>query len=498
MSVLEFLDSSIFSPVYKNDIPYINSPQIEAICGELAFAIKNKEPIFVYGDYDLDGYSCLLMWKEILNSLQATSIAFRYGKRMHTLDPDIVQQAGASGARVVIICDTGSGYSDKYVLNDLRVRGHTTIVIDHHVFYGSYGEEAKRHLFFNSYEERECLGSAEVSGCYASLLVAKVLCEKYMGTAVPYNAKVYALASMYGDCVDMSTPVGRAIYNVVALSNAAGPTFLTLVNKYSYRYSRRFFSFILAPKINGCFRMEKLDVLNAIVSAPNKFAMAAAVEDLIAAHTEASSLTSSFVHMFERERIGDLVLCVHEATEESRSLHIRNFTGVVAMRIAEEEKSAVVAVVHDRNMFSGSFRDFYNRGLLQTFKLFADCAGHPSSFKVEFSDKADFSRHISLLGGKLSIVAEKPYFVLNSGVLESSADIDALALYNEYMNRSPQVLVSHKCETTRLLRNTKFLNHYDVGLCGGKPLITKRRIQMGSTILIEPAICREVEMRERE
>lgn len=499
MSVLEFIDSDVFSPVFQNDVPLVTSENIEAICKELAFAIKNKEQIFIYGDYDMDGFCSVMVWKEVLSLMRAPSPAiFKYISRTHALDRDILRQVEQSNARVVIICDTGSGIDDKHVLGMLQMRGYTTIVLDHHVFNGKYSAECDTRLTFNSYEERAVLGGCEVSGAYTSLLVAKVLCEKYLNCPLSYNAKVYALGSMYSDCVDMSSPVARALYNSVALTRASGPTFLSQLNKWGYMYGRRFFSYIVAPKINGCFRAEALDVLNRVFDTSDRYQLMQVSDCLQEMHSNARSLISALASKFERIRMGDIVLCTHVPDDSTRAMHVRNYTGVIAAKIASEEKAAVIAVVKDGNYYSGSFRDYYGRNLLSTCKLFSDCAGHPAAFKVSFGSLSEFKRHLQHLGNQLSAEYSKPYMILNSSIIENEADLDAIALYNEYMNTKPFVIVSHKCFGVKCARSTQYNKYYHVGLPTQKLVMTKNALTDGSTVLIEPSICRGVELREME
>lgn len=499
MSVLDFIDSDVFSPVYQNDIPYVNCPRIDAICSELSLAIRAGEEIFIYGDYDMDGFCAVMVWKEVFSLLRAAPpVIFEYVARTHALDRDILRQVKKSKARVVIICDTGSGVADQHVLGMLQMQGYTTIVIDHHVFLGNYEIECSTRLTFNSWEDRSFLKNCEVSGAYASLLVAKVLCEKYMNSALAFNAKVYALGSMYSDCIDMSSPLARALYNSVAVANAAGPVFLRELNTWNYMFSRRFFSFIVAPKLNGCFRMERLGVLNKIFSASDRFQLTRVAEELQELHSQARTMTKALVPMFERNRVGGIVLCVHKITDQTQAMHIRNFTGVIATQIAQEEKAAVVVVVKQDRYYSGSFRDYYGRELLPTFNLFADCAGHPSAFKVEFNDLENFTKHCSMLSAQLDSKYDKPYMILNSGVVEGDSDVDALALYNEYMNVKPYIIISHKCDRVRCLRSTTHSKYYSVGMNTSYQLMAKRTIVHGASVLVEPAICRGVELREME
>lgn len=497
MSVLDYIDSEVFLPAYGNDVPMINNPRVDAICKEIFYAVQNQETIFVYGDYDADGMYSVMVWREVFSLMKAKPpVVFKYIQRTHNLDRDIQSQLKETDARVVIICDTGSGLEDIRLVNMLQVLGYTTVVIDHHVFEGDYFMECEHRLMFNSYEERQSMGDCDVSGAYASLLVAKVLCEKYVGCSLAYNAKVFALASMYSDCVDMSSNIARALYTSVCSASAPGPLLFTSLNKWGYLYGRRMFSYIVAPKINGCFRTGRFDVLNRVLSVENKFEMQTIAGELQGVHTDASARIKMFIPLFNREQFGEILLCSIELTDELAALNLSSFTGVIATQIANQEKTMTIVVVKDGTIYRGSYRDCYDREMLKTFQLFSDAAGHPAAFGLSFMSLQDFKRHLSLLSGQLDTEYEKPYTTFNSGFIESSADLDALALYNEFMNIRPRILVSHRCESPRLQRSTQYNKYYDVGLPGRKPVMTSRSLISGSSLLIEPAICRGVELRE--
>lgn len=498
MSVLEFLDSNIFTPVFNNDIPLVSNEHIDAICEELRYAITNRETVFVYGDPDMDGFCAVMVWREVFSLLHAKPITtYNYMSRTHNIDRSIIDQVRASSARVVIICDTGSSIEDRIVLNMLQMEGYKTIVIDHHVYQGDYYTEAENRLTFNASEEIASLGNCEVSGAYASLLVAKVLCEKYMHGTLAFNAKCYALASMYSDVVDMSSSLARALYSSVALVKADGPLLFSGLNQWNYLIGRRLFSYIIVPKINGCFRSERFGLLNHILRETDKYKIRDICDDLLEVHDENRKLTLSFIPQFERKRIGDIVLCTHIVTDETRALHIRNYTGVVAAKIAEEEMTAAVVVVKDGHNYEGSFRDYFNRKLLDTFGLFCNVGGHPSAFGLNFSDLSDFERHLQFIGDKLTASFDKPFITLNSSVIETLEDIDTLALYNEYMNVRPSVVISHVCHGVKLARQTSYNKYYTVGLPGEMQVMTTRFLSDGDTILLEPAICRGIELREK-
>lgn len=492
--VLDYLDGSLFAPVYQNDLPLVLSPSTKAICDELYYAIKSGEEIFVYGDYDADGFCCNLVWNETLSSLyDVPPVHFMYGNRQHSVDIDIVRQVKNTNARVVIICDSGSGLEDQRVLDMLIAMGCVPLVIDHHVYVGDYNAPQQHVKMYNAFEERSLLDYHEVCGGYACLLVANRLCREYFNRPVPFNACVYALCSMYADAIDMSFPAARALYNYVASSTLPGPGLFSALNKWHYMFSRRLFSFIIVPKINACFRTENYDPLNKALLSRDKFALASCASLFEETHTFARELTIMFTPMFTRERYGNIVVAVHDATPDTRRMHVRNFSGIIANKIADEEKCLAVVLIRDKGVLAGSYRDYFDRRLLDTFKVFCDAGGHDQAFGLTVTDYNDFIRHISLLSKQLVDAVQTEDIVLSGTLVKTPEDVSTMALYNEYMNTKPRVLVSHRCTYAKILRSTTYKRFYDVGL----PLTiqSKTPLMAGSNISLEPCITSEVELR---
>lgn len=494
MAVFDYIDSSILSPVYKNKLPKIKSPSIDRICRELYYTIKAEEPIFVYGDYDMDGFCCNKVWAEILPTLYNIPVThFIYGSRTHNLDRDILNQVRNIPARIIIICDTGSSYEDREILSLLKMMGKTPIVIDHHKWQGDYQEDSKSFFAFNSFEERDLLGGHQISGAYASLLVGSILCEDWFQTPISYNACVYALASMYSDVVDLSTPPGRALYNLVCLGKSTMPVLLSSMNTWSYSCCKRLFSFIIGPKFNACFRTEQFRPLNNALRTNDRFSFKQIAEDFSQVHKDAQKLTNLFIPLFEKEDFGEVMLFTHQLVEETSAMHIRNFSGLVANILQKEYKKMVVVVIKGEDGYHGSFRDYYNRAMLSTFSLFCEAAGHPAAFGISFTNINELRRHLRKISTDMSDKVKKDYDLLSGTLIGSKEDIQVLALYNEYMNVRPRLLLNHHCEHIRTITSTKFKKVYDVGL----PYLVSSSspIREGTTILIEPTITKSTELR---
>ena len=494
MTVLDYIDSDIFTPVYQNKLPMVKTSNIDAICREIFYAVKSKEQIFVYGDYDMDGFCCVKVWDEVLSSLYDVPIVpFQYSNRMHNVDQDLLNQVSRFKGHLVIICDSGSSKIDHETVSHLVLNGYLPIIIDHHNWEGDYKSDSNYTLVFNSHEERELLGGHEISGAYASLLVCNYLCDKFFKHTLSFNAMVYALASMYSDVVDLATPPGRALYNVVSMIKMPGPHFMTAMNRWGYSYCKRFFGFIVAPPINACFRTERFIPLNRALDIRDRHLLPGIVKSIQEVHNESSSLTDTFVPLFSREKFGNILLCIHDLTEDTSILHIRNFSGLIATKISREEKCMVIAVIHRGNVYEGSYRDYFSRKMLDTFKLFCDANGHDSAFGLRFISLDDFKRHLSSLSGMIDVGASKDYTTISSTLTHTDEDIQALALYNEYMNVRPRIMIAHRCPYAKLVRSTQYRKFYNVGLpyqvSSSSPLLD------GANILVEPTISSAVELR---
>ncbi len=112
--------------------PYLLKGMSEA-APRLALAIKQKEPILLYGDYDVDGTSALVVLKKVIDLAGGVATCFvphrlRDGYGMKS---EVVQDAAAQGVRLIVSVDTGIRAND--VVQCAKELGIDVIVTDHHL-----------------------------------------------------------------------------------------------------------------------------------------------------------------------------------------------------------------------------------------------------------------------------------------------------------------------------------------------------------------------------
>src|SRR6188768_2469335 len=105
----------------------------DAAAARLADAIRRRERIAIFGDYDCDGITATAVLTELLRMLDAdvTPLVAERSGGGYGVSAEAVERITATGAKLLVTCDCGS--SDHVSLAELRRRGFDVIVIDHHL-----------------------------------------------------------------------------------------------------------------------------------------------------------------------------------------------------------------------------------------------------------------------------------------------------------------------------------------------------------------------------
>ncbi len=112
--------------------PYLLAGMRDAVA-RVRVAIEQKQPILLYGDYDVDGTTAVVILKKGLDLLGAHSSFFvphrlRDGYGMRS---EVVEAAASAGVKLIISVDTGIRAND--VVRHAAAAGIDVIVTDHHL-----------------------------------------------------------------------------------------------------------------------------------------------------------------------------------------------------------------------------------------------------------------------------------------------------------------------------------------------------------------------------
>lgn len=117
--------SSLYDPLLMRDM--------NCAVERISRAIEAAEPILLYGDYDVDGTSSIVILKTALRLLNA-NVEFHVPHRLkdgYGMRSEAIEEASQKGIKLIVSVDTGIRASD--VVRQARDLGIDVIVTDHHL-----------------------------------------------------------------------------------------------------------------------------------------------------------------------------------------------------------------------------------------------------------------------------------------------------------------------------------------------------------------------------
>jgi single-stranded-DNA-specific exonuclease len=233
-------------------------PDLEEGVARVAQAVKDREPVFVYGDYDVDGITSAALLVRTLRALDAP-VHYRLPRRFEGYDikPAHVHEAAKLGAGVVVTCDCGvSAIAAGEAAGECGV---DLVITDHH----EPGDDLPSALAVINPKRGDCgypfpeLAGVGVAAKFAQALVRKLghddqaylgrfldlVALGTVGDVVPLLDENRALVSFGLDAVPASKKLGLQM-----LLERSG-----LVGKRLTAYT---LGYVLGPRINAVGRMD--------------------------------------------------------------------------------------------------------------------------------------------------------------------------------------------------------------------------------------------------
>jgi len=359
-------------------------------------AIARKEPILLYGDYDVDGTTAVVLLKTTIELLGG-EVRFHVPHRLregYGLQSGVLEDAYAGGVRLVITVDTGMrAFAEAETARRL---GLDLIITDHHL--AKIDDSVPLALAILNPNQHAC-GYPEKSLCGASiaLKLAQALLERHdadrtRDKLLPSFLKMAAIATI-ADAVplrgenrviaalglrELRKPVGaglRALFAAAQLDPATKP-----INGFDI-------AFRLAPRINAAGRM---DVASEIIElfctrdAARATELANKLERLNRdrRETEARALAS-----IEARLATDAELAAaHLVVVDGEGWH-RGVIGILASRVVERTAKPALVISIEDGVAHGSGRSVDGFQLLNAIETCADLftrfGGH--AFAVGFA-----------------------------------------------------------------------------------------------------------------
>jgi single-stranded-DNA-specific exonuclease len=369
---------------------------MNAAVDRLERAIAQREPVLLYGDYDVDGTTAVVLLKTAIEMLGGEA-RFHVPHRLlegYGLQSSVLEAAYAEGARLVITVDTGMrAFAEAETARRL---GLDLIITDHHLLEAD--ESVPHALAILNPNQPAChypekfLCGAAIAMKLAQALLERRDAARTREKTLPSFLKMAAIATI-ADAVplkgenrviaalglrELRRPAGaglRALFAAAALDPTAKP-----ISGFDV-------GFRLAPRINAAGRM---DVASEVVElfttrdATRAAELAAKLERLNRERreTEAAALTAIEARLATDEELAaDRLLVI-----DGDGWH-RGVIGILASRVVERTAKPAIVVSIENGEAQGSGRSVDGFHLLNALEscsdLFRRFGGH--AFAVGFA-----------------------------------------------------------------------------------------------------------------
>lgn len=413
----------------------------------LSRAITNQEKVLLYGDYDVDGTTSIVILKTALR-LAGLDADFHVPHRLkdgYGMHPEVIDRAAANGVKLIISVDTGIRASA--VVKQANALGIDCIVTDHHL----PEEELPPAIAVLNPNRLDCkYPEKNLCGAGVTLKLIQALHESLGWDAARRHKilasllKLVAVATV-ADVVPLEGE-NRIIvkHGLADLAATRNPGLRALLNVAGFEPqqspSAGQVAFRIAPRINAAGRMANAsDAVEMFLTGDVDRAVALA-EQLNLLNTERQQTEQEIIAAILKEC--DQV----PITDESHALVFagenwhKGVVGIVASRMVDRfhRPAFVLSIDTETGKVQGSGRSAANFHLLNGLESMADLflkfGGHKQAagLTLEAGNLEEFRRRFQLVASSQ----------LSAEDFRKTYEIDAMVTLNELTDQTATALLS--------------------------------------------------------
>jgi len=381
---------------------------LRAAVDRIDAAIERKEPILIYGDYDVDGTMAVIILKTAIELCGGTA-DFHVPHRIregYDMRDDVIERAAASGIRLIISVDMGiRAFAPAETAHRLGV---DLIVTDHHL---PGPDGVPNALAVVNPNQSGCeYPYKQLCGAGVAFKVAQGLMQRRLDPLLQTKLltsfmKVVAIATI-ADAVPL-TGENRvfASLGLDALRRAVNPGLKALLEVAQISAKRPPTSgevgFRIAPRINAAGRMDVARDVIELFSVKDPARARELASKLDHLNTDRQEEERKILRAVEERFTGDPTLCDSYCIVVDGEGWHRGVIGITATRIVERYNRPTVVISRDGAEAFGSGRSIRAFHLLEAIEscstLFSRYGGHshacgfamPSANVVDLRAKLD-------------------------------------------------------------------------------------------------------------
>jgi single-stranded-DNA-specific exonuclease len=363
-------------------------------------AIAARDPVLLYGDYDVDGTTAVVLLKAAIEMLGGVA-RFHVPHRLrdgYGLQSSVIEEAGADGVRLIITVDTGMrAFAEAQTARRI---GIDLIITDHHL--PKADDDVPVALAILNPNQQGCTyPEKSLCGAAIALKLAQALLERRdrarthektlpsflkmaaiatIADAVPLQGENRTIASL--GLRELCRPAGaglRALFAVAALDPSSKP-----ITGFDV-------AFRLAPRINAAGRMDVASEVIELFSTRDAKRAAELAGKLERLNRERRDVEAAALRLIESRLAEDEELAADRLLVVDGDGWHRGVIGILASRVVERTAKPAIVVSVEDGVAHGSGRSVDGFHLLRAIEscadLFTRFGGH--AFAVGFALPTD-------------------------------------------------------------------------------------------------------------
>lgn len=379
--------------------PYLFSQMPKAV-DIIKRAVRNKERVMIFGDYDVDGITALALLKDTLRKMGLEAVHYlpHRIKEGYGLNRNILQLAPQKNIKVLITVDCG--ISNHREIAELRRHNIDVIVTDHHEPSGTELPPA------SSLINPKLNGSGYKYRDLAGVGVAYKFCQAISGSKLLEDLDLVSLGTI-ADSVPLTGEnriiAKEGLSRLPRTKRAGLKALIENAGIENKKFTSTFVSFILGPRINASGRMDTAEIsLDLLMSSDPQ--EAEGLVKIIEAHNRQRQKVENKILEEAEDLINkEINFKKHKIIVIAKEDWHQGVLGIVASKLADRFYRPAIVISLNEDLCRGSARSIKNFHLLDALaecKQFLNAFGghaHAAGLVITKDSIEDFKNNINRL-----------------------------------------------------------------------------------------------------
>lgn len=397
-SVHAFIDSDLYLSTPANELP-----GMDIAVKRIIQSIQAREPVCVWGDFDVDGQTSTTVLVESLQAVGA-NVSYHIPVRQtesHGVNIQHLARVIAQGAKLVVTCDTGISAVDE--VNYARSRGVDMVITDHHDLPDVLPDASAvvDPKMLNPNHPLATLAGVGVAYKLAEEIITRMKPQQYEASRLLDLAGmglVADLAILRGDARHL---VQKGLAQLRKTERLGLRTIMELAELSSTNLTEEHISFGIAPRLNAIGRLGNANPVVELLTTSDPVRTRILATQLEALNVERKLQCEQVYQAAEAQLRANPELLLQPVIVLAHPTWPGGIVGIVASRIVERyHKPAILMTAPNGQPVRGSARSIEGVNITAAISAQKDLllgfGGHPmaAGLSLEPANFIDFKRRL--------------------------------------------------------------------------------------------------------